>query len=298
MPRAEFTATQLSDGRVVIAGGVSVEGGAPLASTDLFSVAGESVSAGPDMLAARRWHAASGFQDSATAVVSGGYGSDGAELDTIERFNGSAWVEFGWTLPRPMARGTQINDDFDKLYFTPSNFDFVNGMFTGLEMTSRIEGDIRFRSVAMPLGGGRWLLVGGDTRSMVTYFFDSGLSWGATDFLRERRGAHTVTLRGPGGRRFLVAGGFNIAAQGTPALRTMEIVDALPDGVPDARADRVENVLLPIAFAGHVGFNEPDGPTVLAGGVGPNGPGAGTGPHSRRVVVILDNASSPTVDCD
>ena len=66
-----------------------------------------------------------------------------------------------------------------------------------------------------------WLLVGGDTRTMVTYFFDSELSWGASDFLRERRGAPTVTVRGLGGKRFLVAGGFNIAAQGTPALRTM-----------------------------------------------------------------------------
>ena len=51
-------------------------------------------------------------------------------------------------------------------------------------------------------------------------------------------------------------------------------------------------MLLPIPFAGHVGFNEPDGPSVLAGGIGD-----GSGPHSRRVVLVLDNNSSPKVPC-
>ena len=41
-------------------------------------------------------------------------------------------TRFGSTLPVPMARGTQINDQFDKLYFTPSNFDATNATWTGM----------------------------------------------------------------------------------------------------------------------------------------------------------------------
>jgi len=296
VPRAEHAATVLNDGSVLISGGVSLAGGTPLASTDIFSTSSEGVGPGPPMGDARRYHADSQFAGGARAMVSGGFGANGEELDTIEEFTGAGWVFLSDHLPRPTARGFQIHYDFDKVYFSPSNLDGIGAFLDGAVLIPRQEGDIRFRSTYHPLGGGRFVIFGGDTRSFVTFLFTTQFAWGASDFLRERRGAHSVTVRGLGGKRFLIAGGFNIAAQGSPALRTIEVYDALnpgPFGFPDVVGSRVNNVQLPIPFAGHVGFNEPDGATVLAGGVGD-----GSGPHSRRVVLILDNSSAPTVDCD
>jgi len=295
VPRAEHAATVLNDGRVLITGGVSTEDGPPLRSTDIFNTGSEGVGPGPDLQVARRYHAESPYEGGLQAMVSGGVGADGNALDSIERFTGNAWVLLDQPLPRPSTRGLQINYDFDKVYFSASNLDGVGGLYDGVNVTARQEGDIRFRSQYMPVGDGHFAIFGGDTRSFATYVFSSNLAWGGSDFLRERRGAHTVTVRGLGGRRFLVAGGFNIAVPGAPALRTLEIYDSQipgPFGFPDLVGARVDNVLLPVPFAGHVGFNEPDGPTVLAGGFGD-----GVGPHSRRVAVILDNVSAPTVVC-
>jgi len=296
VPRAEHAATVLNDGRVLITGGVSEFGGPPLASTDIFSLANEAVGAGPPLRQARRYHAESQYESGMQAMVSGGFDENDVEMDSIERFTGTGWVLLDDPLPRPMARGFQIHYDFDKVYFSASNLAGIGALYDGSNVTARQEGDIRFRSAYRSLGGGRFVIFGGDTRSFGTYLFSSNVTWGGSDFLRERRGAHSVTVRGLDGRRFLIAGGFNIAAQGSPALKTLEVYDALnpgPFGFPDVVGSRVANLELPIPFAGHVGFNEPDGPTVLAGGVGD-----GSGPHSRRVVVILDNASSPTVSCE
>ena len=296
VPRAEHTVTQMIDGRVMIAGGVSTPGGAPLASTEFFNLVSEKITSGPEMNEARTWHAASAFKNGESVMVSGGFDENGDEKTTVERLVTGAWRLLNEELAIPTARGIQFSWDFDKVYFSASNLSGVGALFDGAALRPRQEGDIRFRPAYTSLGNGRFLIVGGDTRSAITYVFSSGLAWGGTDFLFERRGAHTLTTRGGlGGRRLLIAGGFNIAQVGSPPLRTLEIVDALdpgPFGFPDVAFYRVDNLLLPVPYAGHIGFNEPDGPTVLAGGVGD-----GVGPHSRRVVVILDNRSSPTIDC-
>jgi hypothetical protein len=295
VPRAEHHATLLTDGRVVISGGVSEVGGVPLASTDIFNFANETVQAGPRMHEARRYHASSTFNGGSNALVSGGFDENGDELDSVELFNGASWILLADRLPVASARGFQINYDFDKVYFSASNLDGVSALYNGTAIVQRVEGDIRFRSSYLSLGGGKFMIVGGDTRSFATYSFSTNFPWSASEFLRERRGAHSLTVRGLGGRRFLIAGGFNIAAPGHPPLRTLEVFDSVdpgPHGFPDVVGGRVDNVLLPIPFAGHVGFNEPDGPSVLAGGVGD-----GSGPHSRRVVLVLDNISAPKVVC-
>ena len=95
---------------------------------------------------------------------------------------------------------------------------------------------------------------------------------------------------------FLLAGGFQISAPGEPALRTLELARYTPLGplnTPDVTVLGLASVELPVAFAGHIGFNEASGATVLAGGVGD-----GAGPHSRRVVMILDANSTPPLACD
>ncbi|MEM8883964.1 MAG: kelch repeat-containing protein [Planctomycetota bacterium] len=297
VPRAEFTVTQLNDRRIVIAGGVSEPGGAPLASTDIFDPGSETVAPGPSMNIARREHAASGFFGNDRLVVSGGFDADGEALDSLEELRGTTWEIMPLTLPEPTAQGIQVASLFDRIYFSASNLLGISGYINAAgEMVTRAEGDIRFRPAYATLSNGDFLIIGGDTRSMVTIDMSSGLPWGASSFLRERRGLHSVTVRGNNGRRLLVVGGFNRAVQGEPPLTSMEIVDALdpgPFGFPDAVAYRVDPLRLPVPFAGHVGFNDNSGRTIIAGGVGD-----GVGPHSRRAIMIVDNANSLTVDCD
>ena len=228
-------------------------------------------------------------------MVSGGFDINGDEKDSIEWLEASGWTLLNDPLPEPMANGFQINADYDSVYFSASNLRGISGLLDGTDVTAKAEGDVRFRSSYALVGTNQFLFLGGDTRSLRTYVFDTNIAWGTTDFLRERRGAHSVTVRGLGGRRLLVVGGFNIARPGAPALADMEIVDALdpgPFGFPDVSTHYVENITLPVPFAGHVGFLDLSGPTVVAGGWGD-----GVGPHSRRVVMILDNNSAPTVDC-
>jgi hypothetical protein len=293
VPRAEHTATLLSNGNVVIAGGVSEPGGEPLASTELFSPSG--LSPGPDMNEARRLHAASRHLGGSTVAVSGGFGTGGVELDTAEQWGANSWTYMNGLLPRPTTRHLMFDFDFDKLYSTAGNLDGLAAIFDASGFKGHPEGDIRFRPTAARIGSNRLFIVGGDTRSAVTYDFNSNVTWGATDFLHERRGSHTLTPRGLSGGRFLVAGGFNIAAQGHPPLASIEVVDYLvhgPFGFADASFYEVSNVALPTPFAGHVGFTQADGSTVLAGGWGGE-----TGPHSRRVVLVLDVSSSPPINC-
>lgn len=291
-PRAEHTVTVLEDGRVLVAGGVAAPGGPPLASTEYFHPASGTVEAGPDLNVARTWHAASPYRNGETAMVSGGLGPGGAPLDTIEVLDGDRWELLAEVLPVPTAQHLQFLTDFNQVYFGAGNLAQTSARFDGFQIEARSEGDTRFRTAAAQVASTQFLLVGGDTRSIVTYDFDRDASFLARDLLFERRGAHTLTGRGVDGDLFLVAGGFNIAAQGEPALRTMEIVRYTPDPVPDAVVFRVD-VQLPVPFAGHVGFRLDDGSAVLAGGVGD-----GTSDHSRRVVLILDDGSTPSVACN
>jgi len=295
-PRAEHSATLMLDGRIMVVGGVSSVDGPPLGSCEFLRMDAEEVSAAPALVEPRRAHAASQFHSGEAVMVSGGLDADGAEKDTIERFVAGRWSVLGDRLPAACVNGLQINYDFDEVYFSTSNLVGRGAFFDGQQIVDRFETDVRFRSTYLRVGSGQFLILGGDTRSAVTFDFGTRVTRGGTDFLFERRGAHSLTVRGLNGRRLLVAGGFNIAQLGAPALKTLEICDWLdpgPFGFPDVKFFRVENVELPVPFAGHAGFNEPGGPTVLAGGWADDG-----GDHSRRVVVILDNASSIDLACD
>jgi hypothetical protein len=296
VPRAEHSATLTTSGRVIITGGVSVAGGAPLASVDILDVASETVTPGPPLFEARREHAASTVRSGSEVLISGGYDANGDAKDSLERFAGGNWTLLTERLAAPTAEGIQITWNSDEVYFSASNLLGIGSYFDGNSIFLRQETDIRFRPAFAQVASGRYLIVGGDTRSALTYLFDSNVVWGGTDFLFSRRGAHSLTARGLNGRRLLIAGGFNIAQQGEPALRTLEIVDSVDPGrfgFPDVVFYEVTNLELPTHFAGHAGFTDLEGPTILAGGWGD-----GVGPHSRRVVMILDNQSAPTVDCD
>jgi hypothetical protein len=296
VPRAEHTATLTTNGRVVITGGVAFADGPPLASVDILSVGSEAVTPGPPLFEARREHSASTVRSGEDVLVAGGYDTDGEMKDSIERYRAGAWTLLAETLAEPTAEGIQISWDSNLVYFSPSNLQGIGSFYDGTSVFLRQESDIRFRAAWARIGSGRFVIIGGDTRSGVTYLFDSNVVWGGTDFLFDRRGAHSLTARGLSGRRLLIAGGFNIAQLGSPALNTLEIVDAIDPGrfgFPDLLFYKVENLQLPKHFAGHAGFTDRDGATILAGGFGD-----GVGEHSRRVVMILDEDSSPTISCD
>ena len=69
VPRAEHTVTLMSDGRIMIVGGLSDPAGEPLRSTEIFDPGSNGLAPGPDLVSPRRWHAASGLFDSATVMV-------------------------------------------------------------------------------------------------------------------------------------------------------------------------------------------------------------------------------------
>ncbi len=297
--RAEHTLTILRDGRVLIAGGVSSPGGEPLRSTEFFDPISGVVGNGPDMIRARRWHAAAAYEGGAKALITGGFGdaTEDNPLDDGEILDGNQFVLAVGVLAGPSAQHTMATLGFSKVYVGTGNFFGEAGFFDGDELRPRREVDGRARSGdALRVDNDRIMLVGGDTRSCLIYDFGSNFVWGATDFLRDRRGAHTVTRRDGILGRALAAGGFQISAPGKPALRSLEVCQYLPVGpfgLPDVVVFTVPNVELPVAMAGHVGFVDNKGTTVLAGGFGGD-----TGPHLRQVVLILDAASTPNLACN
>ncbi len=283
-PRAQFTATLLASGKVLIAGGYAAAGGEPLASTELYDPATETFAPGPDLLVARARHAAAELPGSGEVTVTGGVGPGGVALDTGERLLAGAWTMLLGAMERPTFDHALVAADATTLYGSVGNTQGKACLVRNGEIFPRTEFDARFRTVALKLDGARVLLIGGDTRTLAIFDLAAGSTFAGMDLLDERRGAHTATQRG-GAFRFLVAGGFNIARAGEPALASLEIVDYIPSGafgLPDATSFPVPAVELPIPFAGHVAGTTIDGSVLLAGGFAPGG-----GLHSRRAVLIL-----------
>jgi hypothetical protein len=289
-PRAEFTATVLTDGRILVAGGVAAPGGAPLSTTETFDPASGS-SPGPPLLEARRWHAASRFRSG--VLVSGGFGGTGDPLDTLEVLENGSWSAHPGHLAQPSAQHLQFSRSFDEVYVSVGNLGQLAARVDSVNVNSFFEGDARFRPQGVVTHDGRVMIVAGDTRSIVIHDFDQGLSWLATKLLFDRRGAYSLTTWGSSGRTYLAAGGFQISAGGR-VIGTLEIVEYLqnPGGPPNATVYRVVASELPVPMAGHVGFNDPGGASVLAGGVQVE-----DGVPSRRVVMILDDRTTPPATC-
>jgi len=298
-PRAEHTATLLSTGKILLAGGVAAAGGAPLSTTDLFDPAHETCGPGPALNQARHWHGASNRQGTASVLLAGGYDADGEMMETLEYLDGNRFVLFPEPLAEPSAEQTLIRFDYDQVYCTASNFSQVASIFDGAHVDRSFSVDIRFRAAWAQVDLDRWMVAGGNTRSILFLDADGPNRHMAGVLMAERRGAHSLTLRSRGTQSdfYLAAGGFNIGIVGAPSLSSAELIEYVRNAGPNARGDAVIHRLtgfsLPVPFAGHVGFTELTGSTVLAGGVGEADPG----PHSRRVVVILNDANTPPISC-
>jgi len=289
-PRAEFTATVLQNGRILLVGGVAVPGGPPLATTEYFDPVSGS-SPGPPLLEARRWHAASRFRGG--ALVSGGFGDTGDPLDSLEYLENDDWVPHPGHLGEPTAQHLQFLRGYDDVYVSVGNLTQTAALVDSVSVTPKHELDARFRSEGVITSDGRVMVVAGDTRSIVIHDFDTKASWLATKLLFDRRGAFSLTSWGSTGKRYLAAGGFQISA-GSKVLRSLEIVEYLQNagGAPGALIYTVTASELPVPMAGHVGFNDPSGATVLCGGIGD-----GVGDNLRRVVMILDDRTTPPATC-
>jgi hypothetical protein len=89
VPRSRHSATLLDDGRVLLVGGED-DDFLPTASVEIVDVDAGISTAGPSLAFARYEHAAAKLADG-SVVVAGGFGA-GGHLDSVERFDGTAWT--------------------------------------------------------------------------------------------------------------------------------------------------------------------------------------------------------------
>ena len=170
-PHEGHTATLLNDGRVLIAGGFSVNGtvGVSVAAADLYDIlVGRTFSSAGDMLSARNTHTAIRLA-SGNVLLIGGYASGPA---SAEIYNPSTGV------------------------FTAT----AGGMVVGN----------RGRATASLLNDGRVLITGGQVNDIVNtaeIYNPSTNNFAATGSMSEPRNAHTATTLADGS--VIVAGGFD-----------------------------------------------------------------------------------------
>ena len=84
--RLDHTMTTLADGRVLIAGGTTVRGGAPLSSAEIFDPATQQFSSTGNMTAARVFHSAVRLADGKVLIL-GGQGTGGVSLASAEVYD-------------------------------------------------------------------------------------------------------------------------------------------------------------------------------------------------------------------
>jgi hypothetical protein len=164
VPRSRHTATLLDDGRVMLVGGED-DDFLQTASVEFIDVDAGTSTAGPPLNTARYEHAAVKLGDG-SVVVAGGFGP-GGHLDSVERYDGTAWTTLA---PLDAARaglgGFALDDGRalfaggDNSLAIPTTAVIVDGSVvapaTGVDI-----GANRRLSAATKLADGRVLLAGG-----------------------------------------------------------------------------------------------------------------------------------------
>ena len=226
--RVLHTATLLSDGRVLVAGGLN-NGRIPTATAELYDAFAGTWSVTGSMLSARSRHTATLLGDGRVLVV-GGRDQSGASIATAELYDPQtgAWSSTGrMTTARSYHAATLLSDG--RVLVTGGGHDFSAGPV--IEKTAEIYdpnvgtwhltdhmANARFGHKATLLSDGRVLITGGagrggDCMSSVTaeLYDPASAIWKPTRPMITARGFHTITVLLNG--KVLAAGGNTIARQ-------------------------------------------------------------------------------------
>jgi hypothetical protein len=228
--RFGHTATLLTSGRVLVAGGSSQVGPGPFASAELYDPVTGTWSATGSLATAHVYHSAT-LLPSGRVLVAGGFGDSSVYLASAELYDPGTgtWSATGSLAAArerhtatllPSGRVLVTGGGLFQLLASAELYDPVTGTWsaTGSLATAR------FGHTATLLSSGRVLVTGGYSGSAYLasaelYDPDTG-TWSATGSLATARIGHTATLLSSG--RVLVAGGF-----GDPAgyLASAELYD-------------------------------------------------------------------------
>jgi Galactose oxidase, central domain/Kelch motif len=226
--RVLHTATLLSDGKVLVAGGLN-NGRLPTATTELYDPLTDIWSATGSMLTARSRHTATPLADGRVLVV-GGRDASGVSIATAELYDPQtgAWSSTGdMAIARSYHTATLLADG--RVLVTGGGHNFNAG--PAIEKTAEVYdpnngtwhftdhmANARFGHRATLLSDGRVLIAGGAGRAgdcmstMTAELYDPELAtWKPTRPMTTARGFHTMTLLLDGS--VLVAGGNTIARQ-------------------------------------------------------------------------------------
>lgn len=210
--RAGHTATMLLDGRVLVVGGLSYNGGngSPLDSVELYDPRDRTWSTGPSMTEARGAHTATLLLDG-TVLVVGGVGTTTDEvapvnttLTSAERFDPDTK---SWKMPEGLHEGraghtaTLLGDGTVLVtrmgsQGTVERFDPTSGVYS---MIADMEA-VRFWHTATRLAGGQILVTGGsgevgfNVAQTAEWFDPASGTWSTAAPMRWAREGHTATL--------------------------------------------------------------------------------------------------------
>lgn len=272
--RGTATATLLSDGRLLVAGGGV--GQVPVPNVEIFDPAGGQWQPTGSLAVARRGHSAVRLSDG-RVLVSGGI-AEGMLLASAEIYDPAArtWSSAGrmaierlghsLTLlsdGRVLAAGGSSQggpDGTGRVEVSAEIFDPRSGSWRS---TAQPMGSPRFEHTATGLDDGRVLLVGGRTEVIggstlvTTELYDPAIdSFVRSTDLNEARANHAATKLADGG--VLITGGVG-GPEGDRSLATVEVFAA-----GQARWDQVTP--MPVARAGHTATLLSDGRVLVAAG--------------------------------
>jgi N-acetylneuraminic acid mutarotase/tRNA A-37 threonylcarbamoyl transferase component Bud32 len=263
-PRNLHTATQLGDGRILVAGGR--DGTAALDTAEIYDPAANVWTPTGAMTSARYRHTATLLPDGQVLVV-GGQDSNGAFLDTAERFDPATnqWSPAGTLSAARAGHTTTMLQDGRALVvggYNTTEFHNTAELYqpeTNAWSMAAPLADKHYGHTATRLLDGTVLVAGGfgsTTQATAERYDPANNTWTSVGSMAEGRLDHTAVLLKDG--RVLVAGGSNSQNGGT-YLASAELFDpaaASWSPAPSMSGPR----------SGHTAALLPDGQVLVAGG--------------------------------